>query len=73
MDSTYATQGLDRHKDDTASSIPKPPYIVFFWSKNIFILPVYTFNDGFDFAISLFIFNSVGIFVKLIQEYSGGA
>ena len=32
----------------------------------------YTFNDGSDLAISMFILNSISIFVKLIQEYRGG-
>ena len=31
----------------------------------------YTFNDGFDLAI--FIFQCLGILVKLIPEYRGGA
>ena len=49
----------DRHNgnDDTASSILKPPYRVIFWAKNIFIVPFifYTFNDGFDLAIFIFL------------------
>ena len=58
-----------------ASSIPSH-HIHFFWWKNIFIVPFDTFNDSFDlaiFCISMYIFNSIGIFVKLNLEYRGGA
>ena len=51
---------------------------VFFWSKNIFIVPSYTFNDCLDLAICIFLclyrdIISIYMFVKLIQEYRGGA
>ena len=39
------------------------------------MVPIYTFNDGFDlviFIFSMFILNSIGMFVKLFQEYRDG-
>ena len=75
MPSSIIMSPPDRHNGNgaTASSIPKPPYIVLFSQKNIFIVSFYTFNDGFDLAIfynSTFIFNSTGLFRHLLCTLS---
>ena len=44
-----------RHNDNDDLLIPKPPYIVFLLSKNIFKVPFSTFSDGFDLAICIFL------------------
>ena len=59
----WSPPDIPNGNDYTASSNPKPPHMV----------PFYTFNDGFDVAIFIFLLNSIVIFVKLIQEYRGGA
>ena len=54
LEASFGHHQIDTMIMVTASNILKPPYGVIFGSKNIFIVPFYTFNDGFDLAIFIF-------------------